>query len=238
MMRPQNRHRAGSDDTSNPSIQFIPSVLSLEHQPLCANHKLLFAASSSLPCQHGIDRCLLLGGRLTDSIAVPSLAPDPTVTLIAQDDLHLWLQTPLAWIISSPCSSGTRIAPNRRATFLCCRCCKRSSCNSRAACAASALLAALLGRRLSCLACYPHRRPRRPPPAKCRGNEVGAKMTGSISDFWSGTYASVAVPRELAFGASSRGSVCAWGDDYIILVAHAARRERPGHRRPCWTMHG
>ena len=46
---------------------------------------------------------------------------------------------------------------------------------------------------------YPsHRRPRRPPPAKCRGNEVGAKMTGSISDFWSGTYASVAVPRELA----------------------------------------
>ena len=51
-------------------------------------------------------------------------------------------------------------------------------------------------------------------------------MTGSSSDFSSRTYASVAVPRELAFGASSRGSVCAWGDDYIILVAHAARRER------------
>ena len=42
-------------------------------------------------------------------------------------------------------------------------------------------------------------------------------MTGSSSDFSSRTYASVAVPRELAFGASSCGSVCAWGDGYIIL---------------------
>ena len=120
----QNRHRADSDDTSNPSIQFIPSVLSLEHQPLCANPKLLFAASSSLQCQHGIDRCLLPGVRLTKIIPVPSPVPDPTVALIAQDDVHLWRQTPRVWIISSPCSSGTRIAPNRCATNLCCRCCK------------------------------------------------------------------------------------------------------------------
>ena len=42
-------------------------------------------------------------------------------------------------------------------------------------------------------------------------------MTGSISDFWSRTYASVAVPRELALAACSCGSVCAWGDGYIIL---------------------
>ena len=60
------------------------------------------------------------------------------------------------------------------------------------------LLSLAVACRASPLPCYPHRRPRRPPPAKCRGNEVGAKMTGSISDFWSGTYASVAVPRELA----------------------------------------
>ena len=73
----QNRHRADSDDTSNPSIQFIPSVLSLEHQPLCANPKLLFAASSSLQCQHGIDRCLLPGVRLTKIIPVPSPVPNP-----------------------------------------------------------------------------------------------------------------------------------------------------------------
>ena len=71
---------------------------------LCANHILLFAASSSLPCQHGIDRGLLPGVRLTKIISAPSLVPDPTVALIAQDDLHLWRQTPRAWISSSPCS--------------------------------------------------------------------------------------------------------------------------------------
>ena len=32
-------------------------------------------------------------------------------------------------------------------------------------------------------------------------------MTGSISDFASRTYASVAVPRELAFGAGSSGMI-------------------------------
>ena len=83
---------------------FIPSVQASNISRFAQTINILFAASSSLPCQHGIDRCLLPGGRLTDSIAVPSLAPDPTVTLIAQDDLHLWLQTPLAWIISSPCN--------------------------------------------------------------------------------------------------------------------------------------
>lgn len=43
-------------------------------------------------------------------------------------------------------------------------------------------------------------------------------MTDSIFDFKSRTYASTIVPRELALGACSRGSVCAWGDDYIILI--------------------
>ena len=64
-----------------------------------------------------------------------------------------------------------------------------------------------------------------PPPPKCSGNEEGAKMTGSISDFASRTCASTTVPRELAFGACSRGSVCAWatttsstadGDDRLL----------------------
>ena len=57
-----------------------------------------------------------------------------------------------------------------------------------------------------------------PPPPKCSGNEEGAKMTGSISDFWSRTYASVAVPRGRASGAGSRGIVSV-ADDYIILTS-------------------
>ena len=124
------------------------------------------------------------------------------------------------------CRSGTRNAPNWRATFLCCSCCKCFCCNWRAACAASALPAALLGRRLSCLACYPHRRPRRPPPAKCRGNEVGAKMTGSSSDFSSRTCASTAVPRKLAFGACSRGSLCAWATTTSSTPRAATKEQR------------
>ena len=46
-----------------------------------------------------------------------------------------------------------------------------------------------------------------PPPPKCSGNEEGAKMTGSISDFASRTCASTTVPRELALGAGSSGVI-------------------------------
>ena len=207
-MRPQNRHRAGSDDTSNPSIQFIPSVLSLEHQPLCANHKLLFAASSSLPCQHGIDRCLLPGVRLTKIISVPSPVPDPTVALIAQDDLHLWLQTPLAWIISSPCN---RVRASHRT------CTPRFSATADAndppaisAQRARRQLCRLLSLAIACRAprhCCPLTAVLSPPPPKYSGNEEGAKMTGSIFDFASRTCASATVPRELALGAGSSGVI-------------------------------
>ena len=51
-------------------------------------------------------------------------------------------------------------------------------------------------------------------------------MTDSIFDFKSRTYASTIVPRELALGACSRGSVCAWGDDYIILTSSSAAQRR------------
>ena len=47
-------------------------------------------------------------------------------------------------------------------------------------------------------------------------------MTGSISDFASRTCASTTVPRELAFGACSRGSVCAWATTTSIII-HATR---------------
>ena len=74
-------------------------------------------------------------------------------------------------------------------------------------------LCLLLSLAIACRAsplCYPLTAVLSPPPPKCSANEEGAKMTGSISDFASRTCASTTVPRELAFGACSRGSVCAW----------------------------
>ena len=109
-------------------------------------------------------------------------------------------------------------------TSPCCRWRKCCCCSPRASCAASTLLAAFRGRRL--------RAPRHcctltalPPPPKCSGNEEGAKMTGSISDFASRTCASTTVPRELAFGACSRGSVCAWATTTSSTPRDARRRK-------------
>ena len=187
---------------------FIPSVQASNISRFAQTINILFAASSSLPCQHGIDRCLLPGGRLTDSIAVPSLAPDPTVTLIAQDDLHLWLQTPLAWIISSPCN---RVRASHRT------CTPRFSATADAndppaisAQRARRQLCRLLSLAIACRAprhCCPLTAVLSPPPPKYSGNEEGAKMTGSIFDFASRTCASTTVPRELALGAGSSGVI-------------------------------
>jgi len=55
--------------------------------------------------------------------------------------------------------------------------------------------------------CYPLTAVLSPPPPKYSGNEEGAKMTGSISDFASRTCASTIVPRELALGAGSSGMI-------------------------------
>ena len=145
---------------------------------------------------------------MTDSIAVPSLAPDPTVTLIAQDDLHLWLQTPLAWIISSPCN---RVRASHRT------CTPRFSATADAndppaisAQRARRQLCRLLSLAIACRAprhCCPLTAVLSPPPPKYSGNEEGAKMTGSIFDFASRTCASTTVPRELALGAGSSGVI-------------------------------
>ena len=55
--------------------------------------------------------------------------------------------------------------------------------------------------------CYPLTAVLSPPPPKYSGNEEGAKMTGSISDFAGRTCASTIMPRELALGAGSSGMI-------------------------------
>ena len=145
---------------------------------------------------------------MTKINSAPSLVPDPTVALIAQDDLHLWRQTPRAWISSSPCS---RVRASHRT------CAPRFSAAAAAdyppatrAQRARRQLCLLLSLAIACRAprhCCPLTAVLSPPPPKYSGNEEGAKMTGSIFDFASRTCASATVPRELALGAGSSGMI-------------------------------
>ena len=90
--------------------------------------------------------------RLTDIFAAPSPAPDPTVALIAQDDLHLLAAVGRAritsWLLQIGYAQRTELA--RHVSLL--QLLQALLLQLCAACAASALPAALLGRRLSCLA--------------------------------------------------------------------------------------
>ena len=165
---------------------------------------------------------------MTDIFAAPSPAPDPTVALIAQDDLHLLATA--GRIEDHFMASADRVRATHRTGA------PRFSA-AAAASASAATVCSVRGVSSACCSPWPspvvprhrypsHRRPRRPPPAKCRGNEVGAKMTGSSSDFSSRTCASTAVPRKLAFGACSRGSVCAWATTTSSTPRAATKDEK------------
>ena len=164
---------------------------------------------------------------MTDIFAAPSPAPDPTVALIAQDDLHLLAAVGRAritsWLLQIGYAQRTELARHVSLLQLLQMLLLQLACSVRGVSSAccSPWPSPVVPRHR-----YPsHRRPRRPPPAKCRGNEVGAKMTGSSSDFSSRTCASTAVPRKLAFGACSRGSVCAWATTTSSTPRAATKRK-------------